>query len=716
MLRLLLMLISYGSFLLLLVPPISTVFLSIAIMLIIGAGLLVYKKAHKVVLQKNKWYLCVFVALLATIMGISFYKRWIASSKYQAIAALLHMPPALMLGMLSLILAGLSSYFLLVLFQMLADRLSDPNPRNDFSKSLLSCLCTCVVTVILSQVMAGTYALSMGCFNFLWCVLIVSVPILLLYCLSGKIILSNLLGAGVFMVLSTINAYVYIFRSRLFEPVDVFSAGTAMNVAENYHLFPIPSRILFGWGVFTALMIALYCLQHKSHTKLTAKRRCILLAACAIATTAIAVYATGLKTQHWLQDGAKNNGYFLDFVSKFKEIKAAKPQNYSTDDIAALAGQYADDSETESSKRPHIIVIMDEAFSDLSVLGELETNTEVIPFISSLKENTISGYALSSVYGGNTANSEYEFLTGNSLAWLSPNVVPYQQYLRSSTYSMVSYLKSAYDYRCIAMHPYLSSGWNRPAAYENLGFDECHFIEDFPQQDYIRNYISDREMFEFLIETFESQKENPLFLLGVTMQNHGSYTYSGENFNPGISLNAPAGDYPDAEQYLSLIHETDKAVEYLISYFQSVDEEVVIVFFGDHQPKLDESFYAAVSKTAADTLDEQQKRYEVPFFIWTNYDIEERTLNCTSLNYLSTYVYETAGLELPVYNRFLSEMEETIPAINANGFYSLSAGCYLPFEEASEAEQKWLEWYEMLQYNCIFDTKHRNETFFPTLE
>lgn len=716
MLRLLLMLISYGSFLLLLVPTISTVILSSAAILVIGACFLVYKKAHKVVLQKNKWYLWIPAALLVAIMGIHFYNRWIPSSMFQAIAALLHMPPALMLGLLSLIFSCLAGYFLAIVFQTLVDRLSDPNPQKDFSKSLLSCLCTCVATVVLTQVMVGAEVLTMGYFHFLWCVLIVSVPILLLYSLSGKIILSDLLGAGVFMVLSTVNVYVYTFRGRLFEPVDVFSAGTAMNVAENYHLFPIPFKILLGWGVFAALMVTLYCLQHKSHAKLTAKKRCILLAACAIATTGIAFYAANLKTYHWNLEGAQNNGYILDFVSKFKEIKATKPQNYSTDDIAALAGQYADDSETESSKRPHIIVIMDEAFSDLSVLGELETNTEVMPFISSLKENTISGYALSSVYGGNTANSEYEFLTGNSLAWLSPNVVPYQQYLRSSTYSMVSYLKSAYEYRCIAMHPYLSSGWNRPAAYENLGFDECYFIEDFPQQDYIRNYISDREMFDFLIETFESQKENPLFLLGVTMQNHGGYTYSGENLDRSISLNAPAGDYPEAEQYLSLIHETDKAVEYLISYFQSVDEEVVIVFFGDHQPKLDESFYAAVSETAADTLDEQQKRYKVPFFIWANFDIEEKTLDCTSLNYLSTYVYETAGLELPVYNRFLSEMEETIPAINANGFYSLSAGCYLPFEEANEAEQKWLEWYEMLQYNCIFDTKHRNGTFFPTLE
>lgn len=299
------------------------------------------------------------------------------------------------------------------------------------------------------------------------------------------------------------------------------------------------------------------------------------------------------------------------------------------------------------------------------------------------------------------------------MAWLSPNTVPYQQYLHSSTYSMVSYLKSTYNYKCLAMHPFASTGWNRPAAYEHLGFDACYFVEDFPQVDLIREYVSDREMFEFLIDTFESEKEEPLFLLGVTMQNHGGYTYTGENFVQHISLT----DYedPKAEQYLSLIHETDMAAEYLITYFQNVDEDVIIVFYGDHLPKLDESFYEYISGSTADTLDEQQQRYKVPFYIWANYDIEEAYIDCTSLNYLSSYVYDIAGIALPPYNQFLREMEAVIPSINANGFYSLSAGCYLPFDEATGEEQHWLELYENLQYNSLFDTKNRNETFFPAL-
>jgi phosphoglycerol transferase MdoB-like AlkP superfamily enzyme len=365
---------------------------------------------------------------------------------------------------------------------------------------------------------------------------------------------------------------------------------------------------------------------------------------------------------------------------------------------------------------PHLIVIMDEAFSDLSVVGKISTNTEVTPFISSIKKDVISGYALASVYGGNTANSEYEFLTGNSMAWLQPNTVPYQQYLRSSTYSAASYLKSHYGYRCIAMHPYLSNGWNRPNAYRYLGFDESFYVENFPQRDYIRQFISDREMFEKITDIYETRQDEPLFMFGVSMQNHGGYSYSGDNYNQTISLVGYDKSYPEVEQYLSLIHETDKAVEYLISYFEHVDDDIVIVFFGDHQPKLDKEFYSDICENNLDSLDEKQDIYKVPFFIWSNYDIDEKYIECTSLNYLSSYMYEVAGISLPPYNRFLSDMEKVIPSLNTNGFYSMEKGEYLSFDMASENEEKWMKQYRMLQFNSLFDNKNRNRELFPNLE
>ena len=61
-----------------------------------------------------------------------------------------------------------------------------------------------------------------------------------------------------------------------------------------------------------------------------------------------------------------------------------------------------------------------------------------MPFIHSLTENTIKGTAYASVFGGTTANSEYEFLTGNTTAFLPAGTVPYHLYVKEGSESLVA--------------------------------------------------------------------------------------------------------------------------------------------------------------------------------------------------------------------------------------------------------------------------------------
>lgn len=720
MLHLLHIIIPFGALTALLMPSSIIGLIITAVLFSLITGIILHARSHNVSIEKGKGFSLLLPSIISAVyLGFAFVNRWLNEPKALAVANILNVSLETLLLFIALVLVIPSSFFIYTSLQIISKKLSSNKQNNHPVIGLLLCLLFSIGVVALVQIMSDTAILSMGYSNYAWGTLIVFATVLFLYCLFGKIIPSITLGTGIFMLLSTINVYVYRFRIRLFEPIDIFSAGTALSVLGNYSLFPLSRSFLFSWGLFVIGVIALSCLQYKIEHRPTLSRRFILLTLCIISSVSVAFYATDLQTRHWYKEGLEFHGYILDFASKFKEISVPKPDNYSADLITQIENQYAPNHskcKEAPSEPPHIIVIMDESFSDLSIFGEFSTSTKVTPFISSLKENTLSGYALTSVFGGNTANSEYEFLTGNTMAWLSPNVVPFQQYIRSSTYSMVSHLKSLYNYKCIAMHPYHASSWNRPAAYKHLGFDECYFSPSFPQEDLIRSYISDRGMFDFLIETYESQKDQPLFIFGVTMQNHGGYYYVGDNYTHHISLNDYTGKYPDVEQYLSLLHETDKAVERLITYFQSVNEDVVILFFGDHQPKINESFYQVIGQTSATTLDQQQKRYMIPFFIWTNYDIEEKCIDCTSLNYLSSYLYDAAGIALPPYNRFLQEMESNIPAINANSFYSSSHECYLPFDQADGEELKWLNLYKSLQYNNIFDKSHRSEILFPVLQ
>lgn len=57
---------------------------------------------------------------------------------------------------------------------------------------------------------------------------------------------------------------------------------------------------------------------------------------------------------------------------------------------------------------PNILVIMNEAFSDVGVLGELDVSEDYMPFVHSLQkgeENALTGTLHVSVKGGNTANT-----------------------------------------------------------------------------------------------------------------------------------------------------------------------------------------------------------------------------------------------------------------------------------------------------------------------
>ena len=127
---------------------------------------------------------------------------------------------------------------------------------------------------------------------------------------------------------------------------------------------------------------------------------------------------------------------------------------------------------------------MDEAFSDPAVLGEVDANMDYMPFVHSLQngaENAITGKLHVSVKGGNTANTEFEFLTGNTMAFLPQGSVAYQQYIHEETQSLASYLKSL-GYTTRAAHPYKASGWDRETVYPLLGFERADFIDSFPRR------------------------------------------------------------------------------------------------------------------------------------------------------------------------------------------------------------------------------------------
>lgn len=509
-------------------------------------------------------------------------------------------------------------------------------------------------------------------------------------------------GMTVLMLFATVNFYVFKCRGMDLLPADLYVAKTALSVVGNYDLSP-NLNLVRAW-----LIVLLYLFGASALVLPKLPRvRLTLVSVPAVCLMAALFFSqlSSLPNYQWAHMGTYYNGTFVNFMRLVQLSRIGKPEGYDLNALEALtAGAEAEEGEPA----PTIIVIMNESFADLRTLGPaFRTDEEVMPFVDSLRENTVRGFAQVSVYGGTTPNSEYEFLTGNTMGLLPTGAIPFQQYIHRPTYSMVSVLKER-GYTCLAMHPYLSGGYMRNRVYPLLGFDESYFLEDFEDAELVRDYVGDLGMYKRLIEHYEQAKQNqePLFIFGVTMQNHGYYNYDESLYPSRVHLTGLSQDYPVADQYLTLIRDSDEALSYLITYFSQVEEDVVLVFYGDHQPNLEDELTEELFGHMPETLDELELEYRVPFLIWTNYDIPEKEIELTSLNYLSSYVYEAAGMTPPGYNRMLAQLEKTIPVINSLGYYSPAAGTFLPVSEAEGEEAEALALYSQLAYNNMFDEKN----------
>ena len=371
---------------------------------------------------------------------------------------------------------------------------------------------------------------------------------------------------------------------------------------------------------------------------------------------------------------------------------------------------------TTTTKKPNVIVVMNESFADLKAVGDLQVSQDYMPFFRKLKENTIKGYTYSSVFGGNTANSEFEFMTGNTLAFLPDNSVPYQLFLRSKTAGLTHTLKDQGYSPCYALHPFYKTGYSRYKVYPLMGFDKFYTSDDFSVfTDTVNYHITDSEDYKKLISLYENRtdKDKPFYLFNVTMQNHGSYDGSTLETGDDVQIQGDLQSYSKAEQYLNMIKMSDNALKELVHYFEKVDEPTIIVFFGDHQPDLEESFYNRLLHTDIQKLEGEdlEQLYKVPFLIWANYDIPEQTVERTSNNYLSTYLAEITGIKKTGYLNFLTKLREEIPAINAIGYWDKN-GKFYEIDDKKSPYYDLIHQYNLLEYNDLFGKDDQQKDFF----
>ncbi len=542
----------------------------------------------------------------------------------------------------------------------------------------------------------------------------------LLTALTGSVRMGFRLATLVPMLFGLTNYFVVSFRGSPIVPWDLLSFGTAASVADNY-------EFVLSWKAFYSVLafIWMILLSSKSTVKLGRKKLRVISIAAYVAlmflyvgeiqNSAVQSFFGMDTTLFTLNVLYRNNGIAAAFLGNLRFLNIEQPSGYSVDKVEALMKQVEADeqgeedaknepetdaqgetvqatqaetnatAETEapasSGQYPNIVVIMNEAFSDLSVWGDFATSEEVMPFFKSLQQEAVGGELYVSVKGGNTANTEFEFLTGDTMGFLPKGSIPYQQYINDETPSLASYLKTL-GYSTTAIHPYNRTGWDRDTVYEKFGFDEFLDKDSFSSPYRLRGYISDKSAFDKIREQFSIKGDDERkFIFEVTMQNHGGYSRETPDFNIYLTLPEVTGKTTSVvatEKYLTLINQTDRALEELIDYFKEQDEPVIVVMFGDHQPSdyITNVIQRICGATTSDSLADLEQGYRVPFVMWSNYGLEHKYYDGISVNYLSSILMENAGIPLTGYQTFLKKLMETLPVINANVYRDADGNFY----------------------------------------
>ena len=503
------------------------------------------------------------------------------------------------------------------------------NERADKIWQFILLLLMPFATITMTEALNDMFIYNMTYLGFLGNYLVITIFYFIVFAISGSFRISYLVITPILFMFGVAHSYIMDFRGTPFLPMDFLSVTTAMGVANTYNYAPTYKVILASLIFIFILIIAIKTKTPKYNlvTKIISRTFTGTFAAVMLLLFfGTSFFANmGVRPDFWNQNrGYRNYGFVFSFFSNTKYLYMSEPSDYNPDNIDDYVNEVTDENDfqvDDSYEKPNIICIMNESLSDLRVLGEFTTNEDYMPFMRSLTENTIRGNLYVPVIGAGTSNTEFEFLTGHTTAFLPSGSNAYMLYVDKPIASLVSTVK-AQGYSSYAMHPYYAAGWKRTEVYNNFGFDIFTSLEDlidinlmseyqkngsnadylqqlveqmYPEKSnmLLRQYISDEYNYEVLIEDFENRdKKVPYFAFNVTMQNHGGYTVSAANFPETIYATSVSKKYIKADKYLSLVKRSDDAFKELIEYFSKVKEPTVICMFGDHQPSIENDFVA----------------------------------------------------------------------------------------------------------------------------
>ena len=515
-------------------------------------------------------------------------------------------------------------------------------------------------------------------------------------------------------VLGLAEYFVILFKSMPISPGDLTALSTAAAVAGTGFTYTITSFCMLSLA-FTVIAIQICTLAAQVAPKrqkgswrglvLNLLIAIVCLGGIAAHTTLLDYYHTlYIQVYSWRPlESYYRQGFLPSFISGAQTIKPSKPEDYTVSGAKKLISEYAkeydDNNQTGGSsatrleatkqfdeEKPTVIAVMNETFSDLSIYQNMHADYQGPTYFKSIGDCLSRGRLYVSAYGGGTANTEFEFLTGNSMAYLGSGVYPYTTYDLTDTENLAAQFKSL-GYYTTAMHPNHGTNWNRENVYKDFGFDQFLTINDFQNAETLRGMVTDKATYDKILELLDTNS-NPQFIFDVTMQNHSGYDTGLIPYDKQMSLNIDGELNSNVNEYVSLIQQSDEALKYFLNKLSKLDRKVVVVFWGDHQPFFPDT-YNDRWFTNEDDATHQERLWQTSYIIWANYDVAGNSQTSheedLSSNYLGSELMKLIGAPLTDYQKAHLTLRQSLPALNSVGYEDSQDRWLLSSSKSDEA-------------------------------
>lgn len=441
------------------------------------------------------------------------------------------------------------------------------------------------------------------------------------------------------MGLGIINGVLLTNRVTPFTGPDLHMITDAFEIADKY-LPPFFFVLTVIAAILAALgLILLFFKGPRYKGKLRYKVNIPLIILCVAAfagTTKLALEKRVLSNYFGnIAFAYEDYGYPYCLATTVFNTGISCPRDYSekaVDDII----KSEDTLSKTGEQRPNILFLQLESFFDPTLVNYLELSEDPIPNFRKLMEEYSSGYFKVPSVGAGTANTEFECITGMSMHYFGPGEYPYKGILKETTCESAAYVLKELGYGTHAIHNNEANFYSRRIVFSNLGFDSFTSSEYMSTQDDTNpnGWIRDKNLTQYILQAMEDT-EGPDYVYTISVQGHGDYPEEPVMEDPKITVSGGSSDAVNNkwEYYCNQIYEMDQFIKELTDALSQLDEDVVLVMYGDHLPTMDL------------TVKDMKNKYlfQTEYVIWDNMGLEKKDQNLSSYQ-IAAEVMDQVGI------------------------------------------------------------------------